>query len=338
MGQYDKLASTDFISGGPGSTGIPFAGPMGPGEAWAKRWGYNFVAFDPRGVGQTGPDFFCLPTNNSASPPPSRTNGELGDLTEIWKYKLEYLKKCSEANAHNNARYIGTSAVVQDLIHFTELQAAARGKDPKLASINYFGISYGTIIGQTLAAMYPKRLRRVLLNGNVHGPSHYKGWIPNQYDDLSHAISLFTKLCFEAKGEHCALSQGAKSIETVKRRFEKAVNMLEKQLVEICGQPFGSDEFFQVVQSSLYSPKTFTDIDKYASLILSNETSTFTCSTTTTDKVKDLNRSQNALLLITAADIAGRYPWRDYEEWKAAADSLYTRVPHFAEYYATRNG
>ena len=154
--------------GGPGETGVRWASPNGPGEVWAKRWGYSFVTFDPRGVGETGPEFVCrLPTNSTASSS-SRTNGEIGDLTEIWNYNLDLYETCSEANAYTNVRYIGTSAVVQDLTHFTELQAAARGKDPKLAFINYFGISYGTVIGQTLAAMYPERLRLVLLNGNVH--------------------------------------------------------------------------------------------------------------------------------------------------------------------------
>lgn len=154
--------------GGPGETGIQWASPNWTGEVWAKRWGYNFVTFDPRGVGETGPEFVCLLPTNITAPPYSRTNGELGNLTEIWNYNLDLYETCSEVNAHTNARYIGTSAVVQDLIHFTELQAAVRGKDPKMALINYFGVSYGTIIGQTLAAMYPERLRLVLLNGNVH--------------------------------------------------------------------------------------------------------------------------------------------------------------------------
>ena len=131
----------------------------------------------------------------------------LGSLTEAWNTSLEQNHTCSVANEHTDAKYVGTSAVVQDMMHFTKLQAAARGKDPEKALINYYGVSYGTLIGQTLVAMYPDRIRRVLLDGNVYGVAHYQGWEPSGIDDLAHGIWLFAKLCYEAGEYWCVLAE-----------------------------------------------------------------------------------------------------------------------------------
>jgi pimeloyl-ACP methyl ester carboxylesterase len=83
------------------------------------------------------------------------------------------------------------------MVHFTELQAAARGKDPKSVKINYYGVSYGTLLGQTLVALYPDRIQRILLDGNVYGVAHYQGWEPSGIDDFAHGIWLL--LSFASK-------------------------------------------------------------------------------------------------------------------------------------------
>lgn len=48
--------------------------------------------------------------------------------------------------------------------------------------------------------------------------------------------------------------------------------------------------------------------------------------------------SNQALEIITAVDIAGRYPFTEYDQWKAAADQLEKTAPYGAEGYATTNG
>ncbi|KAJ4297760.1 hypothetical protein N0V90_005655 [Kalmusia sp. IMI 367209] len=273
--------------------------------------------------------------------PPRTANGTIGDLSKQWNESLAMAEACAAANKYTTAKYIGTSAVARDLIHFTELQAAAKGKDPKEALINYYGISYGTVLGQTLAAMYPNRLRRVLLDGNVYGVGFYQGWVPNTVDDLDHSVWLFAKLCFEAGAEYCKLSKEASSIAEIESRFANVVDVLEKQPVDIGGTPYGPNEFLSMVQQGLYTPRrgsqgSYRKIDTWASAILSGNTSAI--DPTSLIKREEQPFSVNAQLLITAVDISGRYPWQTYEQWKAAADKLHVTAPEWAQNYASTNG
>lgn len=114
-------------------------------------------------------------------------------------------------------------------MHFVQLQAVARGKNPQEAKINYWGISYGTILGQTLVAMYPNQIRRVLLDGNAYGVAWYQGWSPAMVEDMSQALRMFSKLCFEAGPRWCALSKGMSSVNKVQERIHAVLPKLETE-------------------------------------------------------------------------------------------------------------
>jgi pimeloyl-ACP methyl ester carboxylesterase len=337
MIHFKRQQVTNKHTGGPGESGTEFLLSSGP--AMAKRWGYNPVSFDPRGVSWTKPKISCSYDQNNSTLSRRDNLDALGDMTEIWNVSFAQNHACAVANEHTNAKYVGTSAVVQDLMYFTELQAAARGKDPKKALINYYGVSYGTLLGQTLVAMYPDRIRRILLDGNVYGVAHYQGWEPTGLDDLAHGIWLFSKLCFEAGEQWCSLAEGAKSIEEVKARFDLAVEVLRLHPVnDPSGARVDDTTFLATIQQLMYAPSS----DEKGFAMLSNATvSVLTSNSTNVKMMKRDNptdTSSDALGIITGVDIAGRYPWSTYEQWKAAAEQLETTAPYGAKGYAGTNG
>jgi hypothetical protein len=63
-----------------------------------------------------------------------------------------------------------------------------------------------------------------------------------------------------------------------------------------------------------------------------------TASVRFTKRDEPTDTSQDRLTLITSIDIAGRYPFTEYEQWKAAAERLESTAPYGAENYATSNG
>lgn len=262
----------------------------------------------------------------------------LGDLTKSWNETLTKNEACSAANEHTDAKYVGTSAVVQDMMHFVELQAAARGKDPKTAHINYYGVSYGTLVGQTLVAMYPDRLRRVLLDGNVYGVAHYQGWEPSGIDDFAHGIWMFAKLCYEAGPEWCILAENCKSIDDVQARFDGVLAKLKANPINEGDVAFGPNEFLGQVQGWMYAPRQ--DFKKIATTTWAIDTGNLSAITGSAEKLKRdaPPKTGDELSIITAVDIAGRYPWNTYEEWKAAAERLEATAPYYAELYSTSNG
>lgn len=340
-GEHTQAVKTEhslIYLGGPGGSGVEAFTEGGFGKQFAKQWkGYNPVSFDPRGVKHTKPSLAC--SYDSINATLSRRDLDLlGDMRSIWDESLERNTACAQANQHNDAKYVGTSAVVQDMVHFTEVQAAMKGKDPSKALINYYGVSYGTLIGQTLVAMYPERVRRVLLDGNVYGVAHYQGWEPSGIDDLAHGIWLYSQLCYRAGSEWCPLAEDAQSGEEVQARIDLVVEALKEKPLKQGDVTFDDTAYLNLVQQNLYSPraegKGFLSLAQYTIEAANGTASQMV-------KVKRDNPTDTgdaALGIITSVDIAGRYPWSTYEQWKAATEKLALTAPYGAKGYASLNG
>jgi pimeloyl-ACP methyl ester carboxylesterase len=273
----------------------------------------------------------------------------LGDTKGSWEESLKRNTKCAANNKDSEMKYVGTSAVVQDMMHFVELQAALRGQDPASAHINYFGTSYGTGVGQTLVALYPERVRRALLDGNIYAVAHYQGWEPNGVDDFAHGVWLFSKLCFEAGPEWCPLAEGMDSIDEVQARFDAVVLALGVSPI-VCSEeapPFDDNQWLGSVSQMMYQARR--DFVKIANQTLEIEAALSTgdnsvvcAGSSTASKIRKREDApepgDDHVTIISAVDQAGRYPWRTYEEWKAAAEQLETTAPYGAWTYATGNG
>lgn len=343
------------IVGGPGDGGVDlimgkdFSGEQG--ETWAKQWGMNFVTFDPRGTGWTAPKLSCQSSNTTAQSTLGRRTTP-DEAKAVFDQKIQANLACNEANKHTDAKYVGTSAVVQDMIHFVELQAAAKGKKPEEAMINYYGVSYGTVIGQTLAQMYPNRLRRVLLDANVNGVTHYQGWAPNSLDDFAHSFWMMSKFCFEAGPEVCALANGMNSIKEVQYRFDRMMTQIENEPFNICGQPLERETYLGLIRLPMYTPRRSYNLIMNLTIALEARDEALikqspliassgilaACQPTETDTPIPATPASDtsALQIITSVDIAGRYPWKSFEDWKAAAERIV--APYAGLNYALSNG
>ena len=141
---------------GPGVSGLGLATlgkkvPNMAGEA------YDWIGFDPRGVGSSMPALSCLP-NNHTSPRPNYTPSN----EAVEKFWLKRSKNYAMACAENNGKlleYMTTSHMVQDI----ERLRIALGQ----STINFYGQGYGTYLGQVYATSYPHRVRRMVLDSNL---------------------------------------------------------------------------------------------------------------------------------------------------------------------------
>ena len=142
--------------GGPGGSGLTLSilgqfVPNGVGNA------YDWIGFDPRGVGSSTPALSCIP-DYFAGPRP---------LYEPFTKKIEsaWLAR-SKAYAAACGKHGG--ALLQ---HLTTIDSA-RDMDAIRAAlgqkqINYYGFSYGTYLGQVYATLFPHRVRRAVFDSNV---------------------------------------------------------------------------------------------------------------------------------------------------------------------------
>ena len=142
--------------GGPGGSGLRMAALAGavPGTA-AKA--YDWIGFDPRGVGASKPALACDPKYFGYRRPsyvPTTTA-----IEKAWLTKAKgYANKCDKAGGAL-LDHVKTTDTVKDM----DAIRKALGQQ----KINFYGFSYGTYLGQVYNSIYPTRVRRMVLDGNV---------------------------------------------------------------------------------------------------------------------------------------------------------------------------
>jgi pimeloyl-ACP methyl ester carboxylesterase len=76
---------------------------------------------------------------------------------------------------------------------------------PNQEKIQYWGFSYGTVVGATLAAIYPDRVHRMILDGVVDAPDYMAGESLTSLRDTDRLIPAFAQHCYSGGRERCAL-------------------------------------------------------------------------------------------------------------------------------------
>lgn len=139
---------------------------------------YDIIGHDPRGVGATTPSFGC-----STSPkqetwtnwdfrnlplPIEGRNGSIYPLEEVQEEERRIWGRMSRAA---QAMVVGCQTTGDvEMIRSASTAFAARDMNSILGALdedklNYWGISYGTVLGAHFAAMFPEKVGRLVLDG-----------------------------------------------------------------------------------------------------------------------------------------------------------------------------
>lgn len=140
--------------------------------------------------------------------------------------------------------YVSTASVARDIIEITDraeelrqarktvlkdsnqhpLSAGIEESHDKPARVLYWGFSYGTILGNTLASMFPGRMGRVVLDGVDDVYDYHQGkWLCNLLD-TEKIVDYFYDTCFDGE-ENCPLwKEGDKSGKDIKGRIDKLIS------------------------------------------------------------------------------------------------------------------
>ncbi|KAI9669737.1 MAG: hypothetical protein M1831_007433 [Alyxoria varia] len=236
--------------GGPGGSGVDLMGGAGfqlqrglniPG---GKQ--FDLISFDPRGVGETRPRPGCFSDIKAAFSYFLRfnTRGIPGSSDVALNQLFGMLKafgkgcschsqgeRCSESDGIKE--HMNTPAVARDMLALVDkhgewrdresLQAlgpTAQVKRPEapVEKLQYWGFSYGTLLGATFASLFPDRVSRLVLDGVVEFEDYYGMNWSNNLMDTEKTLSAFYTSCAAAGPSKCALASEnstAADLETV---------------------------------------------------------------------------------------------------------------------------
>ncbi|KAK9416843.1 putative TAP-like protein-domain-containing protein [Seiridium unicorne] len=230
---------------------------------------FDVISFDPRGVNNTTPKLHCFPDafNQQAWLLRYLDFGLLWSSDSIigyeWARAAALGASCAREEADGGIlRYANTAQVVEDMVGIIEKEGEWRAAEAErlVASLGvsdrslrneiaertayrageekmqYWGKSYGTIIGSTFAALHPGRVQRLILDGVVDPADHYSGGWLTQLLDSDKIVTSYSEYCFQAGPDKCPLFTGFSGAD-VEARFTSIMLSLKRSPIPITLPP-----------------------------------------------------------------------------------------------------
>ncbi|KAF8699096.1 MEROPS serine peptidase family S33, partial [Rhizoctonia solani] len=266
-----KLGTIFTNPGGPGASGVKaIKGGNAIKISEASGGQYDIVSWDPRGIGETVPRADCFATGTEENlfwegtiPRAGlEARGNFTDQVDIDAFYdqvdevdvlLEELGKQCVAYSPDTFQYIGTAATVRDMIAMHDV---LEGSDKP---VDFWGFSYGTIIGSYFLSMFPDRVGRVVLDGVVdperwaNQPSYQKWAVKPESTD--EAFTGFVAACAAAGPSGCAIASKDSNPESIRKFVSDLIDLAYYYKREVGpSADVGSSQVRSLIYSGMYSP------------------------------------------------------------------------------------
>lgn len=222
--EKDYKGPVFFNPGGPGGSGIWALKDHGKQLQTIVGNNYDVITFDPRGIGASVPRIECWGSSQRrhdwAMQETPVLDSHQGVYYDAWARAAAYSMACETSHASNDLlKYIGTASHARDMLEILNQMGEEK--------LQYWGFSYGTILGGTFAALYPDKVGRLVSDGNVDYQEWYNNVHINSVRDADAVMGAFYTLCHRAGPQKCALYDTTP--ELIKERH---LSILERLRIE----------------------------------------------------------------------------------------------------------
>ncbi|KAI3137043.1 hypothetical protein CBS147325_7402 [Penicillium roqueforti] len=260
--------------GGPGASGFEFLNQNAEQLRAIVGEGLHLVSFDPRGVNSSTPLASCYPDVKSRKDLAHvRSRNVEIDSPEVYAWTQNFVKACHDTMGEH-AKCLNTPQTAADM---NDILDALGQRD-----MVYWGFSYGSLLGQTYAGLFPERSKRVIIDGVVNQFKWYDGTFEIESQvDTDKVLDGFFEECTRAGTKKCPLSSLATSVE-LRDTVLSYMNRLREQPIGVyvnntAHGVLGYEElWYDGVLPALYYPSTWgTLANNLYSLIQGNATNAF---------------------------------------------------------------
>lgn len=292
--------------GGPGESGMGFLYTDGAHIRDVVGDGFHLLSFDPRGINKSRPAARCYPNKETR-----KRNFKLSDpdpfsrSEERYAWTKNYVQGCVD-NMGEHGRYINTPQTAADMNSILD----AVGQQDML----FWGFSYGTLLGQTYAALYPERSRRVVIDG----VGDYFDWyespiLRGDFLDTMKVFDGFFDECIKAGGDRCALAHRARTKEELRKMVLDFLRHLEAHPIPVYvnAESQGVLTYAAMLQSviytQLYTPATWHVLARHLGQVMDgNATETYL--RYGEDKADSIDEANDIIDLNDGASGSGHWP------------------------------
>ncbi|KAL2795432.1 Alpha/Beta hydrolase protein [Aspergillus keveii] len=236
-----------FNFGGPGEAARGTLSGYGPIFQQLTGGQYDLVAFDPRGTGNTL--LFSCYTNelDILTYMLERNPANVSDTTlgRVWARGDVNANACLQ-NANETISLLSSTFVARDLISVVD----ALGEDELL---RYWGTSYGTTLGATVASMFPGRIDKMVLDG-VQNPHEYYNGVADieKWTDSDKVFSGLFTTCIDA-GERCPLNTLNQTAEELEQSVWDLIDDIKYYPISFGDFIFGYSELKGAIAQAFYA-------------------------------------------------------------------------------------
>jgi pimeloyl-ACP methyl ester carboxylesterase len=196
-----KTGTLFFNPGGPGVASLPIAPSLAAALPKKIRTHFDFVTWDPRGVGRSAGLNECAPGEYSL---PATGPVDWDQVMQDMRTSAAASNSACAARYPDVVPYISTNATVRDL---DGLRAAVGDK-----LLTYWGTSYGTRIGYVYAHTFPDKVRAMLLSSSIDPDATWPDFL------FGSATASDTALGLPFEAYPSAVSDYRKSIRRLNQR------------------------------------------------------------------------------------------------------------------------
>ncbi|KAL7947655.1 Alpha/Beta hydrolase protein [Trichoderma barbatum] len=183
--------------GGPGGSGINWLYRRGKATQKIAGDDFHILSFDPRGVNGSRPQAICFPDDETRKAQSIALSYDpLADGPKLHPWTSNYVQACADTMGEHGP-YMNTPQTAADMNSI--LDAVGQEK------LIYWGFSYGSLLGQTYATLFPHRSERVIIDGIVNQFYWYNDPLEGDFEDSEKVFDGFFNECAKAADE-CPLN------------------------------------------------------------------------------------------------------------------------------------
>ncbi|KAJ7024701.1 TAP-like protein-domain-containing protein [Mycena alexandri] len=200
-----------FNPGGPGGSGVDAIVASGADFVTVFGDQFDVIGFDPRGVSYSTPTIsffkteaerrFLIPSAENVIFP--SLNASSTALADTWSHMQLLSQLAAASNMNGYLQHMTTDNIARDMLQITEAFGFEK--------LQYWGISYGSVLGATFASLFPDKVGRLIIDGVEDMEGYYSGNLTNAMLDTDKAMQTFFDGCAKAGTEGCAFHAASAS-------------------------------------------------------------------------------------------------------------------------------